>query len=118
MPSSSMPPAPSPVDVAVVGGGIVGLATARALLRRFDASVAVLEAEGTLAAHAGGAAGLTSMLAGPELPPRLVSSSPPRHPANGRAGHERAAPAQAGAAAPIRHGREDRSRSRQRRTRP
>jgi L-2-hydroxyglutarate oxidase len=39
------------VDVAVVGGGIVGLATARALATRFAARVVVFEAEGALAAH-------------------------------------------------------------------
>ncbi len=39
------------VDVAVVGGGIVGLATARALATRFDARVVVFEAEGALASH-------------------------------------------------------------------
>jgi L-2-hydroxyglutarate oxidase len=39
------------VEVVVVGGGIVGLATARALLERFDAGVLVLEAEAGLAAH-------------------------------------------------------------------
>lgn len=39
------------IDVVVVGGGIVGLATARALATRFDARVVVLEAERALAAH-------------------------------------------------------------------
>lgn len=34
-----------------MGGGIVGLATARALLLRFDATVTVLETEGSVAAH-------------------------------------------------------------------
>ncbi len=38
-------------DVVVVGGGIVGLATARALLHGTGATVALLEAENTLAAH-------------------------------------------------------------------
>jgi len=38
-------------DVAVIGGGIVGLATAMALATEYSASVVVLEAEGTLAAH-------------------------------------------------------------------
>jgi L-2-hydroxyglutarate oxidase len=38
-------------DVAVIGGGIVGLATARALARRGSNSVLVLEAEDRLAAH-------------------------------------------------------------------
>jgi L-2-hydroxyglutarate oxidase len=40
-----------PVDVAVVGAGIVGLATARALATRFVGRVVVLETEGTVAAH-------------------------------------------------------------------
>ena len=39
------------VDVAVVGAGIVGLATARALATRFAARVVVFEAEGAVAAH-------------------------------------------------------------------
>src|SRR5437879_3149337 len=39
-------------DVAIVGGGIVGLATALALVQRSRGSVVVLEAEGRLAAHA------------------------------------------------------------------
>src|SRR6267142_5681099 len=38
-------------DVAVIGGGIVGLATAMALASDYAASVIVLEAEGALAAH-------------------------------------------------------------------
>src|SRR5438445_4822258 len=38
-------------DVAIVGGGIVGLATALALVQRSRGSVVVLEAEGRLAAH-------------------------------------------------------------------
>ncbi|OQA26286.1 MAG: L-2-hydroxyglutarate oxidase LhgO [Verrucomicrobia bacterium ADurb.Bin345] len=38
-------------DIAVIGGGIVGTATAMALLSRPGRSVAVLEAEGRLAAH-------------------------------------------------------------------
>jgi L-2-hydroxyglutarate oxidase len=38
-------------DVAVIGGGIVGLATAMALVERPDVRVVVLEAEGRLAAH-------------------------------------------------------------------
>ncbi|NOZ78404.1 MAG: L-2-hydroxyglutarate oxidase [Acidobacteria bacterium] len=38
-------------DVAVIGGGIVGLAVARSLLGAFDLSVVVLEAEEKLAAH-------------------------------------------------------------------
>jgi L-2-hydroxyglutarate oxidase len=40
-----------PFDVLCVGGGIVGLATARALARRFRCRVALLEAESRLAAH-------------------------------------------------------------------
>jgi L-2-hydroxyglutarate oxidase len=43
--------APSTCDVAVVGGGIVGLATAMALTSTSRASVMVLEAEPVLAAH-------------------------------------------------------------------
>ena len=39
------------VDVAVIGGGIVGLATAMALLERGPRRIVVLEAEDTLAAH-------------------------------------------------------------------
>ena len=42
---------PSRCDVAVIGGGIVGLATAMALAGRTRASIVVLEAEGRLAAH-------------------------------------------------------------------
>ena len=38
-------------DTAVIGGGIVGLATARALARRGVADVVVLESEPTLGAH-------------------------------------------------------------------
>lgn len=38
-------------DVAVVGGGIVGMATAMALVQRLQASVIVLEGEDRLAAH-------------------------------------------------------------------
>src|SRR5258705_6311057 len=38
-------------DVAVIGGGIVGLATAMALVSDYAASVIVLEAEGALASH-------------------------------------------------------------------
>ncbi len=42
----------SPVyDVAVIGGGIVGLASAMAIARRYRASLAVLEAEAQLASH-------------------------------------------------------------------
>jgi L-2-hydroxyglutarate oxidase len=40
-----------PWDVAVVGGGIVGIATAMALVRRFRATVVVVEKENRLAAH-------------------------------------------------------------------
>src|SRR4051812_22302012 len=40
-----------PYDVAVLGGGIVGLATALALTTRFRLSLIVLEAEERLAAH-------------------------------------------------------------------
>lgn len=40
-----------PFDVAVVGGGIVGLATAMALVERHEVRPLVLEAEATLAAH-------------------------------------------------------------------
>ena len=39
------------VDVAVIGGGIVGLATAMAMLERRAARVVVLEAEDAIAAH-------------------------------------------------------------------
>jgi len=46
---------PSPAyDVAVIGGGIVGLATAMALAREQGRSVVVLEAESRLAAHQSG----------------------------------------------------------------
>jgi (S)-2-hydroxyglutarate dehydrogenase len=38
-------------DVAIIGGGIVGLATAMTLARRKPLSIIVLEAEGRLAAH-------------------------------------------------------------------
>ncbi len=38
-------------DVVVIGAGIVGLATAMALLKRFDISLLVLEAEDHVAAH-------------------------------------------------------------------
>lgn len=41
----------SKFDVAVIGGGIVGLATAMALLKRFKISLAVVEAESQVAAH-------------------------------------------------------------------
>ena len=42
---------PTRCDVAVIGGGIVGLATAMALTERESATVVVLEAEERLAAH-------------------------------------------------------------------
>lgn len=38
-------------DIAIVGGGIVGMASALALLRRYDLSLVVLEAESELAQH-------------------------------------------------------------------
>lgn len=38
-------------DVAIIGGGIVGLATAMALLKRFKISLVVLEAEDHVSAH-------------------------------------------------------------------
>src|SRR5947207_8044443 len=38
-------------DVALIGGGTVGLATAMAVATNYSASVVVLEAEGALAAH-------------------------------------------------------------------
>lgn len=38
-------------DVAIIGGGIVGLATAMALTRRFRLSILILEAEAEVAAH-------------------------------------------------------------------
>ena len=38
-------------DLIIIGGGIVGLATAMAIAKRFDLKLAVLEAEGKLAAH-------------------------------------------------------------------
>src|SRR5512136_2045263 len=40
-----------PYDVAIVGGGIVGLATAMAIARQKTARLVVLEAEAKLAAH-------------------------------------------------------------------
>ncbi len=45
---------PAACDVAVVGGGLVGLATAMALAARGDLRVTVLEAEDRLAAHQSG----------------------------------------------------------------
>lgn len=48
-------PAPDRCDICVVGGGIVGVATARELRRRHpDASVVVLERENALATHQSG----------------------------------------------------------------
>ena len=44
----------SGLDVAVIGGGIVGMATALALAEVDGRSLAVLEAEDTLAAHQSG----------------------------------------------------------------
>src|SRR5688572_13787344 len=44
-------PSPRLFDVAVIGGGIVGLATAMAVVRQYNASVCVVEAENDLAAH-------------------------------------------------------------------
>lgn len=41
----------TPVDVAIIGGGIIGLATALALTEQTTASVVVLEAERALAEH-------------------------------------------------------------------
>lgn len=41
----------SKFDVAIIGGGIVGLATALALLKRFKISLIILEAENQVAAH-------------------------------------------------------------------
>src|SRR5947209_15269537 len=40
-----------PFDIAVIGGGIVGMATALALTRRTRASLVVVETEDRLAAH-------------------------------------------------------------------
>jgi L-2-hydroxyglutarate oxidase len=40
-----------PYDIAIIGGGIVGTATAMALAERAHASLVVLEAEDHLAAH-------------------------------------------------------------------
>ena len=41
----------SSYDVAIIGGGIVGLATAMALTSRFKLSLIILEAEEKIAAH-------------------------------------------------------------------
>jgi len=38
-------------DVTIIGGGIVGLATAMALTKQADVSLVILEAEDHLAAH-------------------------------------------------------------------
>ncbi len=46
-----MPPADSHLDVAVIGAGILGLATARALLAQTPLALAVLETEDRPAAH-------------------------------------------------------------------
>jgi (S)-2-hydroxyglutarate dehydrogenase len=51
VPSVSDPSGPSCVDVVVVGGGIVGLATAMALAVQHKLSVTVLEAEDHVARH-------------------------------------------------------------------
>jgi len=48
---SCHPVDPAHCDIAVIGGGIVGMATAMALVQRTLASVVVLEAEDGLAAH-------------------------------------------------------------------
>src|SRR6478672_9609130 len=42
---------PKPYDIAIIGGGIVGMATALALVRRFNISLVVLETENQLARH-------------------------------------------------------------------
>src|ERR1700687_5122991 len=42
---------PRTFDVAIIGGGIVGMATALALVRRYGVSLVVLEAEDRLAGH-------------------------------------------------------------------
>jgi len=49
-----MSPGPARYDVVVIGGGIVGVATAHALCERLRGSLAVLEAEDHLAAHQSG----------------------------------------------------------------
>jgi L-2-hydroxyglutarate oxidase len=49
--STTVAPPNSTSDVAIVGGGIVGLATAMALARQYQLSVTVLEAEDRLARH-------------------------------------------------------------------
>ena len=51
-PAEGATPAPASCDLAVVGGGILGLAVARELIRRRpDASVCVLERESEIATH-------------------------------------------------------------------
>jgi L-2-hydroxyglutarate oxidase len=40
-----------PFDIAIIGGGIVGMATALSLIRRYDVSLVVLETEDHLAPH-------------------------------------------------------------------
>jgi 2-hydroxyglutarate dehydrogenase len=51
-PAAAVTPPPSACDIAVIGAGIVGLATARELKARHpDASVAVLEREAAVAQH-------------------------------------------------------------------
>src|SRR5271169_1501019 len=42
---------PQTFDVAIIGGGIVGMATTLGLVRRHEVSVVVLETEDRLAAH-------------------------------------------------------------------
>src|SRR5688500_12975338 len=42
---------PATFDIAVIGGGIVGMATALSLVSRFGVSLVVLETEDKLAAH-------------------------------------------------------------------
>lgn len=51
-------------DTAIIGGGIVGLATAKALLERRGKSLVVLEAETRLGAEPGGPTGRMSLLIG------------------------------------------------------
>ena len=46
-----MPSGSKPYDVAIIGGGIVGLATAMELSKTNNISILVLEAEDRLAAH-------------------------------------------------------------------
>lgn len=51
VPPTPFPPSSRRFDVAVVGGGIVGLATAMALATRYRLSLVVVEAESDLACH-------------------------------------------------------------------